>query len=305
MKDRYVLDGIVPSLNTPFDEHGRVDFPSLTRLVEHHLDEGAVGFLTTAQAAEVFELSVQERIAIIKLVRDMTKGRSKVIAGATSRSHAESLVLAEAAVTAGCDGVLVEVPSFAKADRVQTINFFEAFAERGMDMLMIQDLDWTGCGMDLSLISELFERIPSFRSIKVETNPSGPKYSAILEATTNRLHVCGGWASLQLIEALDRGVSAFLPTALTRPLVRVIRSYRQQDRDAAKRWFYSILPVLAFTRQHLDTSIVFHKMLFHRRGIFSTPGVRKRVNTFDSYHRQYAEELLIYLEAIEADLATE
>jgi 4-hydroxy-tetrahydrodipicolinate synthase len=305
MKERYVLDGIVPSLNTPFDDRDKIDLASLTRLIEHHLAEGAVGFLTTAQAAEVFELSVEERITIIRLVRDVTKGRAKVIVGTTSHTQSESAALAKAAVAAGCDGVLIEVPPLCKGDFSRTIAFFDSFAQLGMEMLMIQDLDWSGTGMDITLIRELFELIEPFQCLKVEVNPAGPKYSEVIEATNNRLHVSGGWASLQLIEALDRGVSAFMPTALTGLFARAIDCYRAGNRDGAKQWFHAALPILAFTRQHLDTSIAFHKTLYYRRGIFSTPRVRKPITIYDSYHKRYADELLLNLRQVERELAAE
>ena len=305
MKERYVLDGIVPSLNTPFDDRNKIDLASLTRLIEHHLAEGAVGFLTTAQAAEVFELSVEERITIIRLVRDVTKGRAKVIVGTTSHTQSESVAMAKAAVAAGCDGVLIEVPPHCKDDFSRTIAFFDSFGQLGMEMLMIQDLDWSGTGMDITLIRKLFEIIEPFQCLKVEVNPAGPKYSDVIEATNNCLHVSGGWASLQLIEALDRGVSAFMPTALTGLFVRAIDCYRAGNRNGAKHWFHAALPILAFTRQHLDTSIAFHKTLYHQRGIFSTPRVRKRITSYDSHHKQYADELLLYLREVERKLAAE
>ncbi len=48
-KEKYELEGIVVSLNTPFDDHDRIDFRSLEKLIELHLSEGAVGFLTTVR----------------------------------------------------------------------------------------------------------------------------------------------------------------------------------------------------------------------------------------------------------------
>jgi 4-hydroxy-tetrahydrodipicolinate synthase len=164
---------------------------------------------------------------------------------------------------------------------------------------MIQDLDWTGSGLDLDLIVELFERIEAFSYLKVEVIPAGPKYSAVLKATGGRLHVAGGWASNQLIEALDRGVSAIMPTAMTGLFVRVFEAYQRGNREEAKDWFHRMLPVLAFTRQHLDTSIHFHKRLFHERGIFTTHRVRKNTVVYDEDHERYGLELIAYLELLE------
>jgi 4-hydroxy-tetrahydrodipicolinate synthase len=298
-KEKYPLQGIVVSLNTPFDDNNDIDFPSLEKLIEWHLSQGAVGFLTTAQAAEVFELSLNERLEVIRFVRKVTIGRAEVIAGTTARDERESRVVAEAAVQAGCDGVLIEVPEKLRSERLATIQFFESFASLGMPMLMIQDLDWSGCGLEIALITELFERIEPFRCLKVEVNPAGPKYSAALLATGGRLHVSGGWASQQMLEALDRGVSVFMPTAMTGLFTQVMNCFEHRDREAAKVWFHLTLPVLAFTRQHLDVSIHFHKRLFHRRGVFSTPNVRKRSVPYDGYHERCGEELISYLDKVE------
>ena len=298
-KQKYPLAGPVVSLNTPFGEDKRIDLRSLERLVNQHLLEGAVGFLVPAQPAEVYELTHAERIDLIRNVRGLTSGRAELIAGATSYDELESFTIAEEALRAGCEGVLVEIPSKHRGDRRAVVNFFESFASVGMPMLMIQDLDWVGFGMEVDLIAELFDRINSFRCLKVEVSPAGPKYSAVLEATGGRLHVSGGWASHQMIEALDRGVSVFMSTAMTGLFARVMNCYRQGDRDAAKDWFHLMLPVLAFTRQHLDVSIHFYKRLFHHRGVFSTPYVRKRSFRYDGYYERYGDELISYLDKVE------
>ena len=52
MKQKYPLRGVVVSLNTPFTASGNIDFDSLARAVEMHLQEGAVRFLSPAQAAD-------------------------------------------------------------------------------------------------------------------------------------------------------------------------------------------------------------------------------------------------------------
>jgi len=301
-KEKYRLDGVVISLNTPFDENDRVDFASLERLVETHLREGAIGFLTTAQAAEVYELTFDERVQIVSVVKSVVGDRVAVIAGATAQASDESYKLAEEATRIGCEGVLVEVPSRDNAERAVS-TFVESFASIGMPMLMLQDLDWNGPGLATNLISDLFERVEPFKCLKIEVTPSGPKYTAVIEATRGRLHVSGGWASLQMIEALDRGVDAFVPTSMTKMFAAVMGQYRANKRERAKEVFQSMLPVLAFTRQHLDVSIHFHKMLYHSRGVFRTPTVRKRSHAFDARHARYAEELIKYLDQLEDGLS--
>ncbi len=302
-KDRYPLRGVVVSLNTPFDEQGRIDFPSVERTVESHLLEGAVGFLTPAQAGEVTELSLPERIELVRFVRELTAGRAQVIAGATADTEVESYALAEAAIQAGCDCVLAEVPPGRKGNANAIIDFFRSLAAVGIETLMIQDLQWGGPGLDVPLIATMFETIPAFRCLKVEVAPAGPKYSAVLEATDGRLHISGGWAADQMIEALDRGVDVFIPTAMTRFYRRIFEAHGQGNIEEAQAWFHKILPVLAFTRQHLEISIHFYKQLFHHRGLFSTRHTRKRSIPYDRYHEACGRSLIEYLDLLEAETA--
>ena len=298
MKQRWSVRGLVVSLNTPFDAAGRLDLRSLERLVEFHLREGAVGFLTPAQAAEVFELSLEERLAILQTVREASRGRGIVIAGATSPDPGQSIAIAEYAARLGCEGVLSEAPPGCSWELVPLLDYFQPLAAAGPPLLMIQDLDWRGLGLPVEVIVELFDRIPSFRSLKVEVVPAGPKYTAVVRATKGQLHLSGGWAALQMIEALDRGVSVFMNTALTRFYREIFEAYDAGDRALAVERFHRLLPVLAFTRQHLDVSIHFHKLLFHHLGVFATPHVRKRGVAWDEHFERQARELLAYIDAL-------
>jgi len=299
IESKYPLHGVVVSLDTPFDARGRIDFQSLERIVEWHLQCGAVGFLTPARAAEVEALRPDERLTLVRHVRDQVKGRAELIAGGTADEPAESRAFAAAAVRLGCDGVLAEVPPALRHDREGLLNFVDTLASIGMPMLMIQDLDWGGFGIPVALIAEAFETVPAFRCLKVEVVPAGPKYTAVLEATGGRLHVSGGWAAEQMIEALDRGVDAFMPTAMTGIYALIYRAHRAGDRETARLWFQRILPVLAFTHQHLDISIQFYKRLYQRRGLFRTSLLRKSAIPYDQYHERYGEELMRYLDEIE------
>ncbi len=264
--------------------------------------EGARGFLISAQAGEVHELRFNERVELIREVRNLTFGRAELIVGATSHDKKAGLEIAEVATELGCEGVLIEVPAQDRERDPDTTKLVRSFASIGMPLLMIQDLDWTGSGLSVDLIGKLFEEVASFRSLKVEVNPAGPKYSAVRAQTNGQLHLCGGWASQQMVEGLDRGVSVFMPTAMTRLFVQVMESYRKGNREEATSWFHLLLPVLAFTRQHLDISIQFHKRLFHKRGVFSTPNVRKRSVAYDAFHEHYGDELISYLDRVEAKL---
>jgi 4-hydroxy-tetrahydrodipicolinate synthase len=63
-----------------------------------------------------------------------------------------------------------------------------------------------------------------------------------------------------------------------------------------------LLPVLAFTSQHIDVSIAFQKRLAVRQGIFRTARVRAPEVPFDAVHERIARELLDRALALHAEV---
>jgi 4-hydroxy-tetrahydrodipicolinate synthase len=283
------MHGIIGVMNTPFTVDDSIDVESLKRYVWHSLDCGVVGFLVTAMAAEISKLSLKERERIVRTVVEEVQGRVPVIAGSSAPSAREREELARMGIQQGADGILVSIPySDEKSylDDVARINSLQP------GFLMIQDWSFDKSGIPVPVIKKAFQEFDSFTCLKVEVAPAGKKYSDVLEATGGALHVSGGWAGSQMIEALDRGVHAFMPTILHDVYGAIYRLHKNGDRAAAKELFFRLLRIIAFSHQHLDISIHFNKLLVHRQGMFSTARVREPILPFDSYHQAVAEELV-------------
>lgn len=302
-KELYPLHGIISIVNTPFDENGQIDVASLERGVEDRILAGVAGLIVPAVASEVDKLTTNERKLVIRSVAERTAGRLPVLGGASASSLEEVVAMTKFVVECGCVGVLVQPPDAVVHDEVALRAYFQVIVARtGVRLLMVQDLDWKGPGIPVDTIRALFEAIEAFRCLKIEVVPAGPKYSAILQATGGRLNVAGGWASTQLIEALDRGVHCFMPSAHHWIFVEILRRYNVGRRHDAKTLFERLLPVLAFTSQHIDISNQFQKLLAVRQGIFRTARLRSPRVTFDEYHWRIAGELLDLAVALHAEV---
>jgi 4-hydroxy-tetrahydrodipicolinate synthase len=94
-----------------------------------------------------------------------------------------------------------------------------------------------------------------------------------------------------------------MPTGLHRAYSRIHALYRSGDRASAQALFERILPILAFSNQHLDVSILFWKRMLWRQGIYPTPDVRASGLRFDAYQEAVADELVERGMEIEAELA--
>jgi 4-hydroxy-tetrahydrodipicolinate synthase len=283
------MKGIIAVCDTPFSQANEIDHASLRRYVKNALLGGVVGFLVPAKAAEVDKLSGLEREQMVATVLDEVNGAVPVIGGASAEECSERVLYARRLIELGCTGILVSIPYEGRNSYQRDVM---EIADLQPGFLMIQDWDFHGYGIPLEVIVDLFDKIDCFRCIKVEVVPAGVKYSEILKATKGKLHVSGGWAGGQMIEGLDRGVHAFMPTILPEVYTRIYQLHQSGERERAKNIFYDLLTILAFSHQHLDISVHFGKRLYQRLGIFTTTLSREPILPFDSFHEKIAAEMI-------------
>ncbi len=276
--------GIVPSMNTPFLEDGAIDVQGIRRSVDAVLAAGVAGMLVLAVAGETGSLSLSEKRLVATLFLEQAAGRVPVIIGCSSPLQEERVVLAGMARELGAPAMLCQIPPAASGDTL--VALVQEIAAAGPGLLMLQDLDFGGPGLALSDILLLQREVPAFRGLKIEVTLPGPKYSAVLQATQGALHVSGGWAAAQMLEALHRGVHAFIPTAMDAIYVEVYRRFTAGDHAGARALHASLTPVLAFSNQHIDVSIRFFKHLRQREGIFATAVCRPGVAALDAHQQR-------------------
>jgi 4-hydroxy-tetrahydrodipicolinate synthase len=299
MKELFPLAGIVTVLNTPFDTKGNIDLPSLRKHVQYALRAGVAGFLVPALASEVATLSLSERLQMVATVTEEVAGKVPVFAGAGEQDIEKRKTIAKEYLAMGCRNILFQIP-FETEDKFKS-QFYE-LADYGVETIMLQDWSANGYGLPDDLILELFENVAAFRCLKVETVPAGVKYSRLLNITEGRLHLSGGWAVTQMIEGLRRGVHAFMPTGLHKTYCAIYQYFKTGELARAEELFRKLLPVLAFSNQHLDISIHFFKRLLYRQGIYSTPNVRASLLPFDAIHEEIADKLIERVVALEGEI---
>lgn len=292
--------GIIPVLQTPFDDRGAIDFDSLGRLIEYALAAGAAGFLVPAVASEVGTLVPGERRRLVQFTVRTLQGRAPVIGGCSAPTAEECAQWTAAADAAGASAILISPPDALRDQPDQLLEFLLRATAHCELPLIVQDLDWTGPGLSFDSLLRLRDKLPRLAGIKIETVPSGPKYTKVREAFGAGFHISGGWAIAQMIEAMDRGVDAFIPEASIVALYSEIwRVYQAGRRDDAVRRFRELLPVIAFTNQEIRLSIAFFKRWLVKKGIFRTANMRLEGFAWDAYNLRIADELLEHLAGLE------
>lgn len=71
--------GVYPTMLTPFTENNKVDYPSLAKLTDFYLEQGAAGLFAMCQSSEMFLLSLKERVEVSAFVKKQVGNRAPVI----------------------------------------------------------------------------------------------------------------------------------------------------------------------------------------------------------------------------------
>jgi 4-hydroxy-tetrahydrodipicolinate synthase len=139
IKVREMFKGSMPALVTPFKD-GAVDFDTLKRLVDWHVDQGSHGLVPVGTTGESPTLTHDEHEAVIEAVVTQAAGRIPVIAGAGSNNTAEAVRFVQYAKSVGADGALVVTPYYNKPTQAGLIAHFTALHEAAEIPIVIYNI---------------------------------------------------------------------------------------------------------------------------------------------------------------------
>ncbi len=124
-----MFHGSIVALVTPFDEHDRIDYDALRRLIEFHIGEGTNGLVIAGTTGESATLDEGEHVELIRRAAAMVAGRIPVIAGTGSNSTRQTVNLSLEVADAAIDGYLLVVPYYNKPVQEGLYQHFLAIAD--------------------------------------------------------------------------------------------------------------------------------------------------------------------------------
>mgnify|MGYP005994399873 CR=1 FL=1 len=121
--------GSIVALITPMHADGSVDFESLTRLIEFHIESGTHGIVSVGTTGESATLSVAEHLAVIEHSVKVVDGRIPLIAGTGANATSEAIELSRRARSVGADACLSVVPYYNKPNQAGLIAHYKSIAD--------------------------------------------------------------------------------------------------------------------------------------------------------------------------------
>ncbi|OOF41262.1 4-hydroxy-tetrahydrodipicolinate synthase [Rodentibacter mrazii] len=121
--------GSIVALVTPMDNHGGIDFETLEKLVEFHIDAGTDAIVSVGTTGESATLSIEENVKVIEKTVELAKGRIPIIAGTGANATSEAIVMTKLVRDSGVAGCLSVVPYYNKPTQEGMYQHFKAIAE--------------------------------------------------------------------------------------------------------------------------------------------------------------------------------
>ena len=132
-----MFQGSLVALVTPFDGNNRVDYTSLKRLVDFHVEQGSAGLVIAGTTGESPTLERSEHIELIGRSIEIAGGRIPVVAGTGSNSTSQSVDLTVAVADPALAAYMAVVPYYNKPTQEGIFRHYSAIADAaGKPVLM-------------------------------------------------------------------------------------------------------------------------------------------------------------------------
>jgi len=189
-----MIAGSMVALVTPMDAQGRLDWDSLDKLVDFHLENGTHAIVAVGTTGESATLDVEEHILVIKHVVERVKHSKKpipVIAGTGANSTAEAVHLTQNAKNAGADACLLVVPYYNKPTQEGLYQHFKHIAEAvDIPQILYNVPGRTSCDMQAETVIRL-STVPNIIGIKEATGDL-VRAKAIIDGVSDDFIVLSG-----------------------------------------------------------------------------------------------------------------
>ncbi|HLI77747.1 MAG TPA: dihydrodipicolinate synthase family protein [Acidobacteriaceae bacterium] len=293
MIDVNELRGVLPVLQTPFQEDESVDLSALRAELDWMAAQGVDGF-TFGMVSEILRLSSRERVdvATVTCTAAVEHGLPAVIS-VGAESTRQAVQLAMASEEAGAAALMAIPPIAVTLPEIAVKEYYTAILEATSIPLVIQDASgYVGRPLSIELLVGLFTDYPERVLFKPEAVPLGPRLTALRIATSGQARVFDGTGGIALIDSYRRGIVGTMPGAdLCWALVTMWGALTGGDFVSAYEIAGPLIGLIAL-QPTLDSFVLIEKYLLHKQGVLPNAIARKPLSfCVDSETRDEADRL--------------
>ena len=117
-----IPNGVYPTMITPYTTDNKIDYNAVEKLINWYDEKGVAGIFAICQSSEIFFLSFEERLELLKfIVKNAPEGMTIVASGHTADDLDTQIKEANAFIDVGIDGYVFISNRLAKADEDDSV----------------------------------------------------------------------------------------------------------------------------------------------------------------------------------------
>ncbi len=240
------IEGIIPAVVTPFDEHENVDEVGFRKIINYLIDNGVHGLFPVGSQGEFFSLTNEEKKRLMDIAVEEARGRVFVMPNTGAITTRESIELSQYAEKAGADCVSIITPFFISPDQQELYEHVKAICQSvKIPVLCYNNPGRTG-GVVLTpnTLARLAEELPNFAGIK-DSSGDLTQVAEMIRLCPPDFKVIMGRDTL-IYGALTYGAAgAIAATANVAPklIVGIYEAFREGDYEKAKEYQRDLAPL--------------------------------------------------------------
>ncbi|MDQ7828309.1 MAG: 4-hydroxy-tetrahydrodipicolinate synthase [Armatimonadota bacterium] len=238
------LGHVITAMATPFDREGRVDYARAAELARRLADRGSDGLVVAGTTGEAPTLTDEEKVTLVRTVREAVGPRVKVIAGTGTYDTAHSIHLTREAERAGADAVLLVNPYYNRPSQDGLYAHFKAVAEATHLPVVLYNIPGrTGVNCLPETVARLAE-VPNIVALK-EASGSLDQASEVRRRTPPDFLIYSGDDSLTLpmLAVGGTGVISVASHLVGQEIGQMIRAFLAGDVRTALALHLKLLPL--------------------------------------------------------------
>ncbi|MBQ8593825.1 MAG: 4-hydroxy-tetrahydrodipicolinate synthase [Bacteroidaceae bacterium] len=288
--------GMGVALITPFKTDGSVDYPALTRMVDHLLTNGADFLCVLGTTAETPTLTTEEKNEIKRIVVERVNGQIPIMLGCGGNNTQAIIDSLKTDDFTGIDAILSVVPYYNKPSQEGIYQHYKAIAEStDLPIVLYNVPGRTGVNMTAETTLRIARDFKNVIAIK-EASGNITQMDDIIKNKPENFDVISGddGITFPLITLGAVGVISVIGNAFPKEFSRMTRLALQGDYANALKIHHSFTEL--FSLLFVDGNPAGVKAMLNAMGMIENrlrlPLVPTRITTFEKM-RQILQELHI------------
>ena len=243
--------GVFPAVTTQVREDLSLDLADTQRVVDDLVRDGVTGVIALGTVGENNSLDFDEKVSVLSAIVEAVAGRVPVITGVSEYDTRRAVRYAQAAESAGADGLMLLPPMVYVPKPAELARHFRGVAEQtGLPIMLYNNPP----AYRTSITGEVLQSLVDVKNIVAvkESAPDTRRFTDLTNQFGDRFVLFAGLDDVAL-EGLylgARGWVSGLTNAFLRESVELVAAFERGDHAKAMEIYRWFMPLLHLDAEH-------------------------------------------------------